>query len=79
MWVNLGQFGNFTFLVLQESLEGAQKFVEGKGRHGKFNVNPMGDRESWEIELEAMKEESLKKEKQEIEDQRRAAEKEKLD
>jgi len=46
---------NAIHVISKESLVGARKFVkEGLGRQGKFNVNPV-EKESWEIEHEAMK------------------------
>lgn len=45
---------NAMHVISQESMEGAQKFMSGLGRHGKFNVTPP-EKEPWEIELEAMK------------------------
>ncbi len=73
--------GHFSRGFFQESIVGAQKFVEGKGRHGKFNVTPMGGLEPWEVEFEAMKDEHAKsKSKSETkEEQRRGADNEKMD
>jgi len=45
---------NSLHVISKESLEGAQKFVKGLGRHGKFNVNPPAEKENWEKEREEM-------------------------
>jgi enoyl-CoA hydratase/carnithine racemase len=49
---------NALHVISKESLDGAQKFVKGMGRHGKFNVNPQAEKEPWELEHAAMKEEA---------------------
>ena len=49
---------NALHVISEESLEGAQKFMKGLGRHGKFNVNPVAEKEPWELERSAMKEEA---------------------
>ena len=46
---------NAIHVLSKESIEGAQRFVQGLGRHGKFNVTPAVKNEDWEIELEQMK------------------------
>jgi len=45
---------NALHVISKESVEGAQKFIKGLGRHGKFNVTPMAEKEDWEVEREAM-------------------------
>ena len=36
---------------------GAKKFVEGLGKHGKFNVNDKVTKQEWEKEFEQMEKE----------------------
>ncbi len=57
---------NAIHVISQESIDGAQKFVKGLGRHGKFNVNPAADKESWELEHEAMKKEAKEADKEKM-------------
>ena len=45
----------------QESIEGARKFASGLGRHGKFNVSPVTEKEVWQKELDQMVAEENKK------------------
>ena len=45
---------NALHVISKESVEGAQLFIKGSGRHGKFNVTPMAEKEDWEVEREAM-------------------------
>ena len=49
---------NAIHVISQESLDGAQKFVKGLGRHGKFNVSPAVKKEDWEEEREEMMKEA---------------------
>jgi len=52
---------NAVHVISQESLVGAQKFVKGLGRHGKFNVTPMAEPEDWEKEHAEMQKEATAK------------------
>ena len=47
--------------TIQESVEGARKFASGLGRHGKFNVSPVTEKEDWQKELDSMVAEENKK------------------
>lgn len=38
----------------KESIEGAKKFVSGLGKHGKFNVTPVAEKQQWQKEYEEM-------------------------
>lgn len=38
----------------QESIRGAKKFMAGMGKHGKFNVEPVAEKQDWQVELEEM-------------------------
>lgn len=48
---------NALHVISEESLDGAQKFVKGLGRHGKFNVSSL-EKEPWEVERLTMMEEA---------------------
>jgi hypothetical protein len=37
-------------------VQGARKFATGLGRHGKFNVNPVAEKQDWQKELDKIKE-----------------------
>ena len=56
---------------MQESIQGAKKFVSGLGKHGKFNVTPAVEPQDWQREFEEMK----KKDKEEKEAKSKAKEK----
>lgn len=42
-------------ILKKESIQGAKKFAEGLGKHGKFNVNKVVDPQEWQKELEEIK------------------------
>jgi len=48
-------------VLTTEAIVGAKKFAAGMGKHGKFNVNQISEKEAWQKELEEMKN-SIKKE-----------------
>lgn len=39
-------------VISKESIEGAKKFVSGLGKHAKFNVNEVGEKQEWQKEYE---------------------------
>ena len=41
-------------VLSKESIKGAKKFVSGLGKHGKFNVTPVGEKQEWQKEFEQM-------------------------
>jgi hypothetical protein len=51
---------HFVF-IFQESIQGAKKFASGLGRHGKFNVSPMNEKQEWQKELDAIVEQDKQK------------------
>lgn len=42
-------------VLTTEAIVGAKKFAAGLGKHGKFNVNQITEKEEWQKELEEMK------------------------
>ena len=42
-------------VLTTEAIVGAKKFAAGLGKHGKFNVNQISEKEAWQKELEEMK------------------------
>ncbi len=42
-------------VVTTEAIAGAKKFAAGLGKHGKFNVNQIAEKEEWQKELDEMK------------------------
>lgn len=42
-------------VLTTEAIIGAKKFAAGLGKHGKFNVNEVSEKEEWQKELEEMK------------------------
>ena len=53
----------FCYFFLQESIQGAKKFASGLGRHGKFNVSPLTEKQEWQKELDGIIEEEKSKTK----------------
>lgn len=49
---------NALHIISKESLKGARKFVDGLGKHGKFNVSPVVGTVEWEKERAQMKKEA---------------------
>lgn len=41
-------------VLSKESIEGARKFVSGLGKHGKFNVSAVAEKQEWQKEYEKM-------------------------
>lgn len=52
---------NALSVISHESIQGAKKFASGLGRHGKFNVSPVAEKQEWQKELDTMVEEDKKK------------------
>merc|ERR1739845_248205 len=48
-------------VLTTEAIVGAKKFAAGLGKHGKFNVNQVAEKEEWQKELEEMKKSKDKK------------------
>ena len=45
---------NGLHVLSKESIKGAKKFVSGLGKHGKFNVTPVAEKQEWQKEFEEM-------------------------
>ena len=41
-------------VLSKESINGAKKFVSGLGKHGKFNVTPVAEKQEWQKEFDEM-------------------------
>lgn len=41
-------------VLSKESIIGAKKFVSGLGKHGKFNVSPVAEKQEWQKEFDEM-------------------------
>jgi enoyl-CoA hydratase/carnithine racemase len=50
--VNEGMEG--LHVLSKESIKGAKKFVSGLGKHGKFNVTPVAEKQEWQKEFDEM-------------------------
>lgn len=48
-------------VLTTEAIAGAKKFAAGLGKHGKFNVNQIAEKEEWQKELDEMKKSLEKK------------------
>jgi len=48
-------------VLTTEAVVGAKKFAAGLGKHGKFNVNQIAEKEEWQKEFDEMKKSKDKK------------------
>ncbi|TRY72496.1 hypothetical protein TCAL_10383 [Tigriopus californicus] len=55
-------------ILKRESIQGAKKFAEGLGKHGKFNVNKVVEPQEWQKELDEIKDNIKEKAKKNEDD-----------